>query len=608
MATSPPQDDSARTPDPAEVAALCAEITQRLVRLQTLAQRRMLEGRPPPLAPLGLTRAFADLSARLLADPVSLWRAQMQLAADGFALWRNAVLRFSGSPAEPVVQPAPGDKRFRDEAWQTHWLFDFVKQAYLMAARHVLDAVARVEGLDGPMRRKVDFFTRQYVDALSPTNFALTNPEVLRETVASGGLNLLRGFNNLLADLERGDGELRIRMTDTGAFELGRDVATTPGKVVYRNRLMELIQYAPATETVLRRPLLIVPPWINKYYILDLREKNSYIRWCVQQGHTVFVISWVNPDASLAGLGFEDYLKEGVLEALDAIERQTGERQVNAVGYCLGGTLLAIALAWLAARRSKRVAAATFLTTLTDFSEPGELGVFIDEEQVAALERTMGERGYLEGSEMAATFNLLRANDLIWSFVINNYLLGRDPFPFDLLYWNSDSTRLPARMHGYYLRNMYLCNRLVEPGGLKIGGARIDLGRIRVPAYFISTAEDHIAPWKTTYAGARRFGGPVRFVLGGSGHIAGIVNPPAANKYGYWTGPEAALPEDPDDWFAAATAHSGSWWNDWQAWLEALDARRVPARDPSGGPLEPLDDAPGRYVRERLDVPRRAAA
>jgi polyhydroxyalkanoate synthase len=446
----------------------------------------------------------------------------------------------------------------------------------------------------------VEFYTRQYIDAISPSNFLLTNPEVLRETVASGGQNLVKGLNNLLEDVARGGGgEVRMRMTDESAFKLGVNIATTPGKVVFQNDLIQLIQYYPAKGPVFRRPLLVIPPWINKYYILDLREKNSYIKWAIEQGHTVFVISWVNPDKKLAHKGFDDYLAEGMLAALDAIEKATGEREVNAVGYCLGGTLLACTLGYLAGKKDARIVSATFFASLIDFEEGGELEVFIDEQQVAALEKRMNERGYLEGSEMATTFNMLRANDLIWSFVVNNYLLGRDPFPFDLLYWNSDSTRMPAAMHSYYLRNLYLKNLLAKPGGITLGGVPIDLNRVKTPLYFVSTQEDHIAPWRSTYAGAKLFPGPVRFVLGGSGHIAGIVNPPAANKYSFWTNPR--LPGDPEQWLKGASQHPGSWWTDWAGWIAQHGGDKVPERIPGKGKLKAIEDAPGSYAKMRAD-------
>ncbi|HRP97327.1 MAG TPA: class I poly(R)-hydroxyalkanoic acid synthase [Rhodocyclaceae bacterium] len=607
MAAPTPEKAYAELPDPKDVAKTYAEVAQRASSLiSEHVQRQLQKGVTAPSDELGIAQAFMDMMAKLLSNPYKLAQTQMNLVWDYFSLWQHAMLRAMGMHSEPVAAPEKSDKRFKDEQWEEHFLFDFIKQSYLIAARHVHDTVSSVEGLDEQTQNKVNFFTRQYIDALSPSNFALTNPEVFRETVKNHGQNLIRGLNNLLRDIEDGGGQLRVRMTDTSAFELGKNVATTPGKVVFQTEMMQLIQYTPSTDTVLKRPLLIVPPWINKFYILDLREKNSYIKWAVDQGHTVFVISWVNPDEKLAEKSFDAYVKDGVVAALDAIEKQTGEKEVNAAGYCLGGTLLATTLAYLAAKRQKRIASATFFTTMTDFTDPGELGVFIDEGQVTSLEKKMFERGFLEGSEMAGTFNMLRANDLIWSFVVNNYLMGKDPFPFDLLYWNSDSTRMPAAMHSYYLRNMYMQNRLVEPGGIEIDGVAIDLSKIKVPCYFISTIEDHIAPWKSTYMGARHFGGPVRFVLGGSGHIAGIVNPPAANKYGYWINPTAKLPETADAWFEGAEQQPGSWWTDWQDWVTTHDAEQVDARDPAKGKLKVLEDAPGSYVKLRLDQKRAA--
>ncbi len=511
-----------------------------------------------------------------------------------------------GMQAPPVAQPAKGDNRFKDEQWEEHFLFDFIKQSYLISARHIHDVVSNVKGLDENTQKKVNFFTRQYIDALSPSNFALTNPEVFRETVKSHGQNLIKGFNNLLRDMEDGDGQLRIKMTDTTAFEMGRNVATTPGKVVFQNDLFQLLQFMPTTKEVFKRPLLIFPPWINKYYILDLREKNSYIKWATDQGHSVFVMSWVNPDEKLAQKDFADYLTEGALTAVEKVCEQTGEDSVNGVGYCLGGTLLATTMAYMAARKDKRLASGTFFTTMLDFSQPGELGVFIDDKAVGGLEKKMFERGYLEGSEMAGTFNMLRANDLIWSFVVNNYLMGKDPFPFDLLFWNSDSTRMPAKMHSFYLRNMYMKNLLKEPGGVELAGVPVDLRKIKMPAYFVSTIEDHIAPWKSTYLGAQLFSGPTRFVLGGSGHIAGIVNPPVANKYGYWLNPSAGLPKTSDEWFAGAAQNPGSWWIDWLQWVTQQNGdEKVPARDPGKGKLKVIEDAPGSYAKFRLDAQKR---
>jgi polyhydroxyalkanoate synthase len=407
-------------------------------------------------------------------------------------------------------------------------------------------------------------------------------------------------LHNLLDDIERGNGQLKISMTDPKAFELGVNIGTTPGKIVFQNDLMQLIQYEPTTPKVARRPLLIVPPWINKYYILDLRENNSFIKWMVDSGLTVFVISWVNPDARHAGKEFADYLVEGPLTALDAIEKATGEKEINAVGYCLGGTLLAAQLSYMAAKKDKRIVSATFMTSLVEFSNPGELGVFVDEGQLDNIEKRMIERGYLEGSEMAETFNMLRGNDLIWSFVINNYLMGRDPFPFDLLHWNTDSTRMPARMHSFYLRNMYLDNKLRKPGGITLAGVPIDLSRITTPTYFASSMEDHIAPWKTTYAGPQLMRGKARFTLSGSGHIAGMINPPNAKKYGFWT--NEALPESPDNWLKGATQHEGSWWTDWREWLSQYTGPQIPARVPGKGRLKVIEAAPGSYVKVRVDA------
>jgi len=596
-------------PNPADVAKSYAEVAQRASRL--LAQymeKKAKEGVQAPADELGVAKAFMDLSARLLANPYKLAQTQMEMMRDYFSLWQHSTLKMMGLPLlQPVAAPEKTDKRFKDEDWEGNFLFDFMKQSYLIAARHLHDTVSKAEGLDEATQTKVNFFTRQYIDALSPTNFALTNPEVFRETVKSHGQNLIKGFGNLLTDMEAGDGQLRIRMTDTEAFELGKNVATTPGKVIFQNDLIQLIQYEPTTGEQFKKPLLIVPPWINKYYILDLREKNSYVKWATDQGHTTFIISWINPDEAHSHKNFEDYLLEGTLAALDAVEKATGEKEINTAGYCLGGTLLISTLAYMAVKKDKRVASATFFTALIDFSQPGELGIFLDEGAVSGIEKRMAETGYLEGSEMAGTFNMLRANDLIWSFVVNNYLMGKDPFPFDLLYWNSDSTRMPATMHSFYLRNMYLGNKLREPGGIELAGVKIDIAKVKTPCYFISTIEDHIAPWKSTYLGAQLPGGPVKFVLGGSGHIAGIVNPPVANKYGYWT--NDSLPKAADDFLAGATHNAGSWWTDWAQWVTAQPGgdKKVAARKPGAGALKAIEDAPGSYVKFRLDTQKKPA-
>ena len=598
--------EQAAGPDPAEVARVLGEVAERSSNVIGDFLKRNASGQGVSFADeLGIAKAFMDMWAQLAANPVALAQAQLNMYLDYMRLWQNSWLKLLGQPAAPVAAPAQSDARFKDEEWQSNFVFDYVKQSYLIAARHIHDVVSNVAGIPEESKKKVDFFTRQYVDALSPSNFALTNPQVLRETMKTGGHNLVKGLKNLLEDLDEGDGQLRIKMTDIKAFKVGVNVATSKGAVVFQNELMQLIQYDPLTAEQYRRPLLIIPPWINKFYILDLREKNSFIRWATQQGHTVFVVSWVNPDARLAEKGFDDYMTEGSLAALDAVCRQTGENEVNLIGYCLGGTLLGATLGYNAVKKDKRIVSATFFVSLLDFSLPGELGVFIDEQQVASLERKMQERGYLEGSEMGTTFNMLRSNDLIWSFVVNNYLMGREPMPFDLLFWNSDATRMPYKMHSFYLRNMYM-NLLREPGGIELNGVPIDLAKAKVPAYFISTVEDHIAPWKGTYLGATRLSGPVRFVLGGSGHIAGIVNPPAANKYHFWTNEAKTLPATPEEWFDGATQHPGSWWADWQQWIGGLNGDdRVPARDPAKGKLKAIEDAPGSFVKFRLDLQKK---
>jgi len=586
--------------DPAELANLYADIALKSGRLLTQYLERGKNGGLPGLNDeLGIAQAFFQAWGQLLADPFKLAEAQMRFWQDSMALWQTSMLKLMGQEVQPVAEAPQGDRRFKHQDWQQNFLYDYIRQSYLIAARHLHGTLGKVEGLDEQTARKVDFYTRQYIDALSPSNFLLTNPEVMRETVASGGQNLVKGLNNLLEDLSRGGGQLRLRMTDENAFKLGANIATTPGSVVFQNDLIQLIQYAPTGETVHRRPLLVIPPWINKYYILDLRESNSFVKWATGQGHTVFVVSWVNPDKKLAHKRFDDYLTEGVLDALDAMEKATGEREANVIGYCLGGTLLACALGYLAAKKDERIVSATFFASLIDFSEAGELEVFIDEQQIAALEKRMQERGYLEGSEMATTFNMLRSNDLIWSFVVSNYLLGRDPFPFDLLYWNSDSTRMPAAMHSFYLRTMYLKNLLAQPGGIELAGTPIDLTRVKTPLYFVSTVEDHIAPWRSTYAGAKCFKSPVRFVLGGSGHIAGIVNPPAGGKYSYWTNPK--LPATPEEWQKGATQQAGSWWPDWAKWVAQHAGDKVPARVPGKGKLKVIEAAPGAYARMRAD-------
>lgn len=548
----------------------------------------------------GIHKAFTSLSEQLLSDPEKLSNSTTQFWQKQFSLWEKWINSDPTSVKKPGIKK--NDSRFRSKLWDT-WLFDYVRNAYLLTAEHLQKTVNDIDSLDERTARKVKFFTKQYVDAMSPTNFAMLNPDVLKATVDSNGRNLLSGLNNLLDDLKKGKGELAIKMVDPNAFELGKDVATTDGKVVYQNELMQLIQYQPTTKSVLETPLLIIPPWINKYYILDLTPRNSFIKWAIDQGHTVFVISWINPDARHAHKTFEDYLVEGPLAALDVIDKRCKTNTTNLVGYCLGGTLTAVLLGWLKSnKQDKRVNSTTFFASMIDFNEPGELGVFVDPEGIDALEKRMASKGYLEASEMASTFNMLRSNDLIWSFVVNNYLLGKDPVPFDLLFWNSDATRMPAKMHSYYLRNMYIHNKLREPKGLTIAGRSIDLSSVTTPCYFISAKDDHIAPWKSTFAGAKLFGGKVRFVLGGSGHIAGIVNPPMANKYCFWANDE--LTHDAESWLQNADRFDGSWWSDWSVWITSQGSRTVNARKIRNNRTNPFEDAPGSYAKLRLDSPQ----
>ncbi|SJZ51618.1 polyhydroxyalkanoate synthase [Enhydrobacter aerosaccus] len=574
-----------------------AERSQKL--LKDFVDRYAAEG-PQPADPLRLTQTFMDFTAKMLADPNKLVQAQIELWQQYMQLWQITAQRMMGQPVQPMAEPAKGDRRFNDPAWKDAVVFDYIKQSYLLTARWLQGTVKEVEGIDEKTAQKVDFYTRQFIDAMSPSNFALTNPQVVTATINSKGENLIKGLQNLLTDLERGKGRLAIRQTDMKAFRVGGNVATSPGKVVFQNKLMQLIQYAPRTEEVYAMPLLIVPPWINKFYILDLKPENSFIKWATEHGYTVFVISWVNPDEELSKLGFEDYMKLGPLAALEAIEKATGERQVSAIGYCIGGTLMAATLAYMAARGDNRIAACTFFTAQVDFTEPGELGVFIDEDQLAGVEEIMGKKGYLDGTEMATTFNMLRANDLIWSFVVNNYLMGKDPFPFDLLFWNTDATRMPAAVHSYYLRNMYQNNLLAKPGGLIIDNVPIDLRKVSIPIYLQAGKEDHIAPAKSVYKATQLYSGPVRFMLAGSGHIAGVVNPPHAKKYQHWLNETAKNPPTLEEWRAGATEYPGSWWNDWDKWLSEKSGAKVPARIPGAGGLPAIEDAPGSYVKVRL--------
>lgn len=541
-----------------------------------------------------IVRTLTSVMEYWLSDPQRALVLQQKIGKAYLDLWGHAARRMVGEQSDPVATPDARDRRFKDPEWTDNPFFDFLKQLYLLTTDWANTLVRDAEGLDPHTRHKAEFYMRQISNAISPSNFVLTNPELLRETMASSGDNLVRGMKMLAEDVEAGHGTLRIRQTDMERLKVGRDLALTPGKVVFQNELIQLIQYEPSTPSVLRTPVLIIPPWINKYYILDLKPEKSLIKWCVDQGLTVFTISWVNPDISHAGMTFDDYMKLGPLAAMDAIEKATGEMKVHAVGYCVGGTMLASTLAYLSAKRQVRVTSATFLATQVDFTHAGDLLVFVDEPQVTALEKAMDNTGYLEGAKMATVFNMLRSNELIWPYVINNYMKGQPPSAFDLLYWNSDATRMTPANHSFYLRNCYLENRLSK-GEMALDNTRLDLGKIKVPIYNLATREDHIAPAQSVFYGSKFFGGPVRFVLSGSGHIAGVVNPPAAEKYQYWTNERDAA--SVEDWLKGATEHKGSWWPDWARWLRDIDPEEVAARPAGKGALEAIEDAPGSYVK-----------
>ena len=577
-----------------DIAGRCRDTLQELLSSQARFAGRHVD-------PVGVGQAFLSLASNLAKKPQKLLQAQAQAGTAYANLCLNSAKAMLGEAQSPVRAPDAGDRRFRHPAWDENPFCNFVMQSYLITAEAIQATLHDTEGMDEQSAAKARFYLRQFVDAVSPTNFPLTNPEVMETTLESKGENLLRGLRNFIRDMDPKTGQLCITMTDRNAFQPGRDIAVSPGKVVFQNDLFQLLQFAPTTEQSFSRPLLIIPPWINKYYVLDLQPENSMIKWLTEQGHTVFVISWVNPDEKLAHKDFADYVTEGALTAVDAVEKATGESEINLVGYCIGGTLLTAMLAYMQAMGDTRARSATFFVTLIDFSIPGDLGVFIDEQQLDNLETAMNKRGYHDGREMATTFNMLRSNDLIWSFYVRNYLLGKDPFPFDLLYWNADSTRLPAKMQNTYLRTMYLNNKFREPGGLSVAGIPLDVSSIRTPAYFISAEDDHIALWKGVYPGAQLLAGPVRFVLGKSGHIAGIINPPAANKYGYYTGGDVDV--SADEWRASAEAHSGSWWPDWQMWLEQYGGEKIPARHPGANGQSVIEDAPGSYVRVRFQHP-----
>lgn len=595
---SPPQKEHRPAIDPVALSHALTNAVERAAPLiQDYIEKRGTDASFAAIEPLmNLQERFSAFMAVLMSNPRRLAELQFEYWSNWGRLWQNTLLKMSGEQTQDIFKPEASDRRFKSAEWNENILFDFIKQSYLMTSGWMQRVVRSTEGLDPAMKEQIDFYTRQFSDAMAPTNFVLTNPDVLRETIRTGGENLVEGLENLIEDMERGHGELKISTTNYKAFVPGKNVAATKGAVVYQNELVQLIQYTPTTEKTFKTPLFIVSPWINKYYILDLRPENSLVKWLVDQGHTVFITSWVNPGPELADKGFGDYMHRGVLDCLTHIEKATGEKQTNVMAYCIGGTLLSITLAWLKANKQPdRVKSVTFLTTLIDFRNAGELKLFTDERQIEAMEKTMEETGVLSGDYLQKTFAILRSNDMIWSFVINNYLLGREPFPFDLLYWNEDSTNMPRAMHSFYLRKMYLENKLIEPEGLDIEGVKIDIRTIDTPAYFLSTREDHIAPWKATYSGYAAYTGPKKFTLSASGHVAGIVNPPAANKYCYWSSSENT--PSPEKWLEHTSETKGSWWTDWQKWIQDYTGGQTTSRQP----IDAIEAAPGSYVKKKPD-------
>jgi polyhydroxyalkanoate synthase subunit PhaC len=547
-----------------------------------------------PIDPVEMTRAFQQVWQDAMRNPGRAWAEYAEFVQQYTRIMAQASLQFWGAAdgAGPVVGPERGDKRFSAPDWQRNAIFDALKQSYLLTATTLLRSAAGIDGLDQHQQHKLVFYLRQFLDAISPSNFLFTNPEVLHEALQSGGQSLARGMQNLLRDIQAG----QIKMTDTDAFAPGRNLALTPGQVVMRNKLVELIQYAPTTDTVQAVPLLFIPPWINKFYILDMQPQNSLIRFMVEQGFSVFTISWKNPDASMEDTTFDDYLKLGPLAALTAIKDITGSEQVHPIGYCIGGTLLSMALPYLSAKGDDSVPAASFLVALQDFSEVGDTAVFIDEPQVAYIEDQMLQRGYLDSRQMASMFNLLRANDLIWSNVVNNYLLGKEPPAFDLLYWNADGTRMTRAAHSFYLRNTYLENNVIEPGKVVLDGVPIDLGEIRQDLYIVGAEQDHIVPWQAAWQLTQLAGGRSRFVLAGSGHIAGVINPPSKGR-GYRT--NARNVRTPEKWLTGSERHDGSWWIDWTEWLRARTGGAVAPPSVGSANYSPLCAAPGTYVLEK---------
>jgi polyhydroxyalkanoate synthase len=596
--SGPPKTGDFKLTDPVQLAQNLAKVFEQAASIaRMVAERPELAKKQADtqVTPIDqVTKTLGAVAKSYMAEPQKLMEAQTQLWNSYGQLWQNAWGKALGTPSEPLASPARNDKRFKDKDWQENTVFDFLKQFYLVSTNWAQDVVKKADGIDDHTRLKAKFYVEQIANALSPSNFPALNPEILRATLGSNGNNLIEGMKHLEEDMASPDGRLRIKQTDMTAFEIGKNIAMTPGKVVFRNDTFELVQYSPAVKRTYEIPLLIVPPWINKFYILDLNPKKSFVRWATEQGLTVFIVSWVNADEKQGRKSFSDYMREGFLEAVQAVQDATGAEKVNTIGYCIGGTLVAAALGYMAAKDDNRINAATFFTTQVDFEKAGDLTVYVDEEQVKWIEERMEEKGYLAGSRMADAFNLLRSNDLIWSYVVNNYMLGKEPMPFDLLYWNSDSTQMPAGVHSFYLRECYLANKLAL-GKMLLDNVRIDLKKVKIPIYNLAAREDHIAPLPSVFRLGQFMGGETKLVVAGSGHIAGVVNPPEQRKYQHWTNDKPA--NTLEEWLKTATEHPGSWWPDWAEWITARSGAKITAPVPGDGKLEVIEDAPGSYVR-----------
>jgi len=542
-----------------------------------------------------------DMAALVQVNPKKFVEQQLAFLEKQQQLWQNASKAFMGEAFSPVIEASRGDKRFGDSDWQENPGFNYIKQAYLLNAEYMHQLVDILEFEDDKVEQQVRFYTRQFINSLAPSNYVLTNPEVCREILNTQGENLAKGIDNFMRDLDASPSEaFKVSQVPIDAYELGKDLATTPGKVVFQNELIQLIQYASSTTQVYKTPLLIVPPFINKYYILDLEQKKSLVKWLVYQGYTVFMISWVNPDEALKDMAFEGYVCQGVIKALDVVTSIAKVEKINVAGYCVGGTVLGITQAFLERIGDQRIQSLTFLTTLFDFSEPGEVGAYISSQTLPLVEKSVATKGYFDGRVLALSFSLLRENNLFWAFFIENYLKGKDPTPFDILYWNSDSTNIPAQAFLYYLKNMYVDNNMIEKGRLSIGEHAIDLGDISVPSYCLAAQADHIVLWQAAYKSAKHLSCDVRFVLTESGHVAGVVNPQAQGKYPHWVGDQ--LPESPHEWLAQAQQVEGSWWSDWHRWLAAKSGAKRKARKVGNTTFPALEDAPGEYVKRRIDT------